>query len=313
MVASLDLTTNQVTFISVPRDLWLDDMKAKVNAAYENGQEKNGNGLENSKKSIGTILGLTIQYGVRLDFSGFQKAVDQVGGVDVDVENTFDDYRYPITGKENELCGFTELEKDFSSDEAKSLNIQPGKRKVLVAPDGKIATDSADPEKGEEYFSCRYEHIHFDKGVTHMDGTTALKYVRSRHGLGVEGSDFARSRRQQRVIEAFRSKALSLQTLANPLKIKSLIDTFGSSFETDIPIDDMIKLFTISKKISQTQSIVLSSDSKNGLLINPPLSDYGGAWVLVPRTKNYTEIQSFIKQTLEGGQDATNSARPSNR
>src|SRR3989344_7380329 len=315
MVVSLDRKTNQVTFISIPRDLWVDSIKAKVNAAYEYGEEEStGQGLAFSKSTIGEILALPLQYGIRLDFSGFEKAIDQVGGIEVEVDNSFDDYRYPITGKEVDLCGFREEEKDFSPDEAKALNIEPGKRKVFIAPDGKIATDSADPEKGEEYFACRFEHIHFDKGLSKMDGETALKYVRSRKGTNKEGTDFARSRRQQKVIEAFKSKTLSLETLANPIKIKSLIDTFGNSFETDIPIDDMIKLFGFSKKINSTQSIVLSSDSKNGLLINPPLEDYGGAWVLIPRTKDFSEIQNFVKIALEEGVDeATNSARPSNR
>ena len=242
MVASIDRKSNRVTFISIPRDLWTPSIKAKVNAVYETGDEQD-QGLEFSKSTIGEILALPLQYGVRLDFSGFEKAIDQVGGIEVEVDNSFDDYRYPITGKEDDLCGFREEEKDFNSDEAKALNIEPGKRKVFIAPDGKIATDSADPEKGEEYFACRFEHIHFDKGLVEMDGETALKYVRSRKGTNKEGTDFARSRRQQKVIEAFKSKTLSLETLANPIKIKSLIETFGSSFETDITANEINKLF----------------------------------------------------------------------
>ena len=42
-----------------------------------------------------------------------------------------------------------------------------------------------------------------------MDGKTALKFVRSRHSAGDEGTDFARSARQQQVIEALGNKILS--------------------------------------------------------------------------------------------------------
>jgi len=90
--------------------------------------------------------------------------VDLLDGVEVDVENTFDDYRYPINGKENDLC------------------------------DG-------DPE-----YDCRYEDIHFDQGLQLMSGETSLKYVRSRNAEGDEGTDFARSQRQQRLLLSFKEK-----------------------------------------------------------------------------------------------------------
>ena len=49
-----------------------------------------------------------------------------------------------------------------------------------------------------------------------MDGELALKYARSRHADGVEGSDFARARRQQKIIEAVKDKLLYSNLLLNP-------------------------------------------------------------------------------------------------
>jgi polyisoprenyl-teichoic acid--peptidoglycan teichoic acid transferase len=313
IVASINLKTNHVYLISLPRDLWVESVKGKLNSVYEIG-EKKGDGLGYSKEAIGEILGLPIHYGVRIDFGGFIKAVDLLGGLDVDVARTFDDYLYPIEGRENDLCGLEEKEIEFNEEEAKKLNIEIGKRKVLVLKDGKIATDSADPEKGEEYFTCRYEHIHFNKGITHMDGETALKFVRSRHGLPLsEGSDFARSRRQQLVLEAFRSKVLSHETLSSPTKISELIKTFGDSVEVDIPAADILKFYRLSKKVEQTHSTVLAT-SKEPLLINPSPSDYGGAWVLVPRGGSYDMIHDFVQKVLNGEvtDEASASARTSN-
>lgn len=315
MVASFDPKDEQTYFISLPRDLWINEYKAKINALYEIGQDKHESGLQFGKDVIGGMLGLNINYSVRLDFRGFTKAVDEVGGVDVDVINAFDDYLYPIAGKEDDLCGYTEEERDFTDDQAKELNIEPGKKKVLVSPDGVVATDSAQEDKGFQYFTCRYEHIHFDKGINHMDGETALKFVRSRHGTGAEGSDFARSRRQQLVIEAFRSQALSLETLLNPVKIGNLIADFGQSFETDIPIDQMIKLYNATKKSEGTHTYVLSNVGADALLMNPPVSTYG-AWVLVPKDLTYKQIQDWVQGILSGGVnngEASSSARPSSR
>ncbi len=313
MIASYNTKTNKATFISIPRDLWVPSVKGKINSVYEIGKSQDKD-LSFTEQTIGEVLGLPIHYTVRLDFNGFIKAVDQVGGIDVDVANTFEDYVYPIAGKEDDLCGWAEVEKDFSADDAKQYNVTEGKMKVLEK-DGKVSTNSADPDIGQDIFSCRYEHIHFNKGLTHMDGATALKYVRSRHAYGVEGSDFARSARQQKVIEAFRSKVLSANTLVNPAKISGLISAFGSSIETDIPINDAANLYGLTKKMTSSENIVLGTDGDNPLLENPPLANYGGAWVLAPVGGNFDKIHQYIQDVLSGkvNNEASSSARPSTR
>lgn len=314
IVTSYDLKHNKAYLISLPRDLWIDKIKSKLNAVYEIGDAKK-EGLKFSESVLGEILGIPIHYTVRLDFRGFVKAINEVGGIDVDIEKSFQDNLYPITGRENDLCGFKEEEKEFNEEEAKKLNIEKGKKKVLISPDGKIATDSADPDKGYQYFGCRYEVISFKSGITHMDGDTALKFVRSRMGNNGEGSDFARSKRQQKVIEAFKKKVLSLETVANPSKIKGLIEAWGISLETDIPINDMLEIYKLTKKVKSTQSFVLGNSGKNALLVNPVLQDYGGAWVLVPKGGNFNEVQEFVRKILRGEvteYEATSSARPSN-
>jgi len=313
MVASINQKTNQVYLISLPRDLWVDSVKGKLNSVYEIGDSK-GMGLNYSKDVIGDILGEQIHYGIRVNFSGFVKAVDLIEGIDVLVAKSFEDSLYPIEGRENDLCGLEEKEIEFNEEEAKKLNIPAGKRKVLIAKDGKIATDSAEPDKGYEYFPCRYERITFKAGEIHMDGTTALKFVRSRMGTNGEGSDFARSRRQQLVLEAFRSKVLSLETLSSPTKITELIKTFGNSVEVDIPAGDILKLYKLSKKIEKTNSYVLAT-SKESLLINPPPGDYGGSWVLIPKSGNFNDIHKHVDQVLNGEvteNNASDSARTGN-
>lgn len=308
IVASLNFKTKQVYLISIPRDMWVVETSSKVNAIYEKGGA-GGDGLEISKKVIGNVLGIPIHYAFRIDFSGFTKAIDEIGGIDVNIEHSFDDYLYPVTGKEDDMCGYTEQEKDYTQEEAKTLNLQPGKQKVLISPMGEIATDSAEEDKGFKYFSCRYEHLSFKSGATHLDGITALKFVRSRHGSNAEGSDFARSRRQQLVIEAAKSKILSFEILVNPSKLTALIRIFGNSFETDLQINEIIELYKLAKKNTATSTVVLSNEGKNPLLVNPPIGKYG-AWVLTPRDDNYNEIHSYVKRLLsrEGASNESSSS-----
>lgn len=318
MIASYNLKTNQVYLFSIPRDLWLPELRSKANAVYEIGlSQKNGLGL--SKTIMGNILGIPINYALRVDFRGFVQAIDAIDGIEVSVENSFDDYLYPIQGKENDLCGNTEAEMDFNEEEAKKLNIEAGKRKILLTADGSIATDSAQEDKGIRYFSCRYEHIRFDKGKMQMGGAVALAFVRSRHGTNGEGSDFARSKRQQKVIEAVRDQILSLETLVNPQRAVELIKILGESIDTDISVKEVGEFYKLSKKMDKIQSFVLDDsprndlpDGRKSLFIHPLASDYGGAYVLISEDDDFSIVAGYVRKILNGEiteYDATASAR----
>lgn len=309
ILASYNVKTNKATLFSIPRDLWLDNVDAKVNTVYQKGKRETGDGLGYSEEKIGEIMGLPIHYGIRVDFTGFAKAVDLVEGVDVQVPKTFDDYNYPIEGKEEDLCGLVEKEVEIPEDQFKSLKLPSNtatapasegkiKFKALVGLNDKIATESAD-------FACRFEHISFEQGKTHMDGTTALKFVRSRQGTNGEGSDFARSRRQQLVLDAFRSKVLTLGTLLNPQKILGLISTFGESFETDIAKDKFLDFYNLSKKLESTENIVLGDLGKGESVFVVGAPGSYGAFVLVPKNDDWKTISDFVKVKLEGTPSAS--------
>ncbi|QQG43703.1 MAG: LCP family protein [Candidatus Daviesbacteria bacterium] len=299
VVASYHLKTNQLDLISLPRDFWIDSIKGRANSVYEMGLNR-GAGLSSAKQVIGNVLGLPIHYGLRVDFNGFIKAIDTVGGIDLSVETEFNDYHYPLAGEENNLCDLTSNTVDLSAEEAQKYHLQPGPQQVFVNIDGTIATDTADPNKELVYFRCRFEHLHFDAGSQHMDGATALKFVRSRKGTNGEGSDFARAKRQQKVIEAARNKGLSLQTLTSPDKISTLASTFGQSLDSDIPLTDLPKFIPLVKNLSKTNNLVLDNSVQLGLLTQPNPADFGGAFVLIPKAgvSNYDNIQRYIKDAL---------------
>lgn len=285
--ASIDPKTKKVTLMSLPRDLWVQDIGSKINGNYTFAEEKRkGSGLKSTKALVSDVLGQQIDYAVKIDFSGFEKAVDKMGGLDIDVARTFDDYAYPITGKEKDPCGNSESQ--------------------IASLAGQLASGSATEL---EAFPCRYEHLHFTKGKTHMDGKTALKYVRSRHAIGKEGSDFARSQRQAKVITAFKDKLFSAGTLLNPAKVSSIIDVMEGSIEMDIKqdeIDDFVRLAQQMKGSKIVSGVIDTGDGDEerlGLLENPPIGpEYGNAWVLAPRAGNgdYSEIHSYVKCVLAG-------------
>jgi LCP family protein required for cell wall assembly len=271
--ASLDQSKNIVSLISIPRDLWVPDFKQKVNAAYPIG------GLKLAKEETQKISGQRIDYAVRVNFDGFVKAINLLGGLDINVDRTFDDNQYPLAGKENDLCGHTQAEAD---------NL--------------VASSSAEADL-PSIFPCRYLPVHFDKGLTHMDGKTALIYVRTRHANGIEGTDFARSQRQEKIIKAFKDKLLSSSTILNPTKVIGLYNLVKDSVDTDIKqdeFDDFVRLAQKMRGAKIQSSVIDYGDPQNGvpgLLMNPPIqSQYGYAWVLLPRfgDGNFEEIHKYF-------------------
>jgi LCP family protein required for cell wall assembly len=90
IVVSVDLENNVVRLLSIPRDMWVyipGHGYNRINTAELWGElAKKGTGTERVKQTIHYNLGIPIHYYVRVDFQGFIKIVDTVGGVDVDVD-----------------------------------------------------------------------------------------------------------------------------------------------------------------------------------------------------------------------------------
>jgi len=202
ILVSLSLNNKSVDLISIPRDIWIPEIRAKINSAYYWGKEKPefGGGLPFVKEITQKIVGEPINYALVLDFSSFKDIVDALGGVNINVANSFTDNLYPIEGREEDTCS------------------------------------------GDKELKCRYETLHFVQGKQFMDGETALKYVRSRNGDNNENTDIAREARQQKVISAIKDKFLSFDVLLNPLKLFRLWKIVGSSIETDLDFPKMLTL-----------------------------------------------------------------------
>lgn len=277
ILLSLDPKKKEALLVSVPRDLWIPELSSKINTAYLYGEEKQkGGGSVLTKTVIEKVTGIEPYNVVKVDFDGFTKAVDNVGGLEITVENSFDDYGYPIPGKENDLCGLPKEEL------------------------GKLSNPSVKPW---EIFPCRFEHVHFEKGRQQMNGETALKFVRSRNAQGIEGTDFARSGRQQQILFAFSKKIFSLGVLLNPLKVQSLFTILRENVATDIQtgqLDDFIRLVKQMEGVSIRSVVIDYGDEENGrkgLLFNPPISSaYGSQWVLIPRIGigQFSEIHQYV-------------------
>jgi LCP family protein required for cell wall assembly len=240
--------------LSIPRDLAYPLGGArfqKINAvnAYAE-QEKPGEGAEIAAKSIGRLLGVRIDHVIKMDFKGFEKFIDALGGLDVTVEKSFTDNSYP------------------TNDDL-------------------------------------WQTVSFEKGSQHMNGSRALIYVRSRHGTNGEGSDFARSARQQQVIAAVRDKLMSANTLMNPTKIADLWGVVSSNVQTDLSIWDIVKIAPLATRFDRSHMVmhVLTQEE-----LVPANVD--GAYMLFPKKPDWSDIRELAQNPFETKEEMAAKARP---
>jgi len=140
-----------------------------------------------------------------------------------------------------------------------------------------------------------YQTFSLGKGPQHLNGTTALKYARSRHTT----SDFDRSQRQQEIIFAIKDKALQLNVLTNKNKIGDLLQVVSDNFKTNMNIREMISVGEIALDLDKSTRINLNlhddPNKKGGFLEAPLITEEGQAYVLLSKTGDYKQIQSFVE------------------
>lgn len=196
ILATIDPADKKIVLTSIPRDLYWATGQQKINYAYAIGFAKHNDpneGGQEAEQAVSELSGENVPYFASIDFSGFVKAVDQVGGLDIQVDNTF--------------------------------------------------TDSQYPDSNNGYLPP----ITFTAGREHMDGTRALEFARSRHGNNGEDSDFARSKRQEKILSAFKEKIQQMGLLDKTSELNSLISILADHAHTNIEPNQVLHLASILK------------------------------------------------------------------
>ncbi|NRH20734.1 LCP family protein [Candidatus Gracilibacteria bacterium] len=163
-----------------------------------------------------------------------------------------------------------------------------------------------------EYPDYNYGYTIFSvkKGLQVFNGETALRYARSRHST----SDMDRSRRQQQIINAIKTKALSAGIITSPSKISEIIDATRKNIDTDLTVGDIVSIGSTFANIEKSAIHVynLGSDciaynncSIGSYLYNPSMAYFGGAWTVIPegarinKLSYYDRIHRFVNFVFE--------------
>jgi LCP family protein required for cell wall assembly len=141
-------------------------------------------------------------------------------------------------------------------------------------------------------YDDEYDHVvgfYIKPGTYHMNGHTALAFVRSRKGAG--DSDFTRADRQQQLLAAVRDKLTAGNLL---LGLPGLLDAVKNLITTDVPSDRIADLAQAVQDadMSQLRRIVLQPPD---YMHANPFSKAG--YILVP---NFEAIHEIGQQLLSG-------------
>ncbi|MBD3238366.1 MAG: hypothetical protein GF332_01865 [Candidatus Moranbacteria bacterium] len=250
ILASYNPTTNQSALLSIPRDLYVklpdSEQYTKLNYVYHYGQTRDGNrgGIKYLSKVIKRITDQDVNYFILIDFQGFEKLVDELGGIDVTVEQPISDHRYPGP--------------NFS-----------------------------------------YQHFELDAGQQHLNGATALKYVRTRHD---PNGDFGRSKRQQQVLAALKKRFFSLGSISLMSKLNSILAIVEQNIQTDIDLSEYGSFLAIAKNINidQTATKVLDNRGSDPVLTSySPRINRTRAYFLKPKDGNYFRIHQIAANIFD--------------
>ncbi|TAL19737.1 LytR family transcriptional regulator [Patescibacteria group bacterium] len=261
LLASLKPSTHELSLLSIPRDL-LADVPGygwrrinSVNAYAETNSP--GSGAAETARVLENVLGVTIPYYVRVDFAGFKKFIDALGGVLVYIDRSFTDNEYP----------------------------------------------TANPDEPPQTVS-------FAAGWQRLTGERALIYSRSRHGSNFEGSDFARSRRQQKIILAVKEELMSAGVLANPGKIMELSGIAANHVQTNIEPWELLSFASLARAQKPNGVIRRTLDPELSGLLVPAMAN--GAYVLLPANGNFEAVRALARDIFNspGAENSSSESSP---
>lgn len=187
MVASIDQETKKVTLLSIPRDLYINDKKfggMRINNLYFTAKkmlESPETGLELIREHIENALGIKIQYHAKINFEGFVKVIDQIGGIDMEIPETIFDPLYPkgetglyetffISRGFHHLNGETALKYARSRETTSDFSRAERQQAILFAIKEKAAKTGVlkDKDTLEEIYDSLKDKIETDLGIREL-------------------------------------------------------------------------------------------------------------------------------------------------
>ncbi len=202
MILHVPASHDTAYLVSLPRDLWVKipgHGSGKLNSAYTNGHRdaKAGNGraggLDLLMKTISAELGIVFNSAAIVNFTGFTKAVQLLGGVTMYIDEWVESVHYGTTA-DGQLCYPARFDSEYHAHK------RPGCTPRL-----------------------------YERGTRRLTAEEALDYSRQREWLELEDGDYGRQRHQQQFIKALVREAKTQGLTTDLPKTLQIIQSVGSA------------------------------------------------------------------------------------
>lgn len=170
--------------------------------------------------------------------------------------------------------------------------------------------DEAFPRSGvdvtkEKNPEILYETVIFEAGEQHMNGETALKYIRTRKSSDPEeGTDEARTRRQRQVLSALFAQLANPNFIANPYNAGQLYRWYADRYSAEVSLYELGSMAgsvwhnrSVPEFISLDLPITVEATATESstLFVHPPTQKYG-QWVYEPVDPTWEQFHKFVKE-----------------
>ncbi|MFI7430433.1 LCP family protein [Micromonospora sp. NPDC049836] len=193
IVAHLPKDRSSAQLISIPRDTWTaiprsaagrGGRDAKINAAYAWG------GVPLMVQTVEKFTGVRVDHVAMVDFSGFKEIVDALGGIDIDVEQSFTsthslnpDGRREFTKGRQTMDGATALDYAreryaFANGDFTRIKHQQQVIKAILDKAASGGTLSS-PTKLNAFIKATANSASVDKSMSLVDLAMELRHLRS--------------------------------------------------------------------------------------------------------------------------------------
>ncbi len=147
------------------------------------------------------------------------------------------------------------------------------------------------PKNDDPSIDASWKVIHFSKGLQHMDGERAIEYARARYVTDnpAEGTDFARSARQQLIMQAAYSKLKDWHTWPS---IYGALDALKRTLYSNLSLADLAE-FALKMDLNNAHRVGLSYSN---VLMGARSSD--GQDIVLPQNGDWQLIKDYISHQL---------------
>lgn len=223
IMVSLDMETQKVSALSIPRDTWVtapDGNQGKINATYRRG------GAPLLRGTVADLLGVAPDYYVAVSPESVKSVIDVLGGVEVETKDAVS-YDDDAAGLHIHL--------------PKGPQTIDGTQAIGFARYRKVDMYERDPQTGKAIYL----------GYKDSEGNPVFK-MRSPGSVRPtkEDGDPRRMARQQQLIRAATAKA---KTFSNLLQLDKVVDTALNGIESDLSRQQIFALAAMFRTIQPDQ------------------------------------------------------------